>query len=356
MKKVCFILFCCCCLLSLLSKQQENNRRQELKHSYIQFQEVFEQNIKKYNHEDRLDDANLFHFLHPERLPEWLFFKLPESPDSIFLIAVSDPGMDAENGLKLALYRALIMYAFSGEFQLLNLREQYIKETEFDYSNAYSEYSQISFPLYIDINDIHVIKKHITRFDETIILASIPKKVAAKRFLSAPFYQLHAVFFTQAHWIDERNQVNEQFTLTIEDGDDASCIKYNYQVTRINQMVNLITIIHGSIVTDSSTSNLKYVSPSDKIPDQFSSLINQHGQSLRNGLWHALLTSFISEIAIEAYTGSTHFKQFEQLYNNMPISLERFLADAHIKSSIPVIYINNNKLYTSTYLDIILSE
>ncbi len=345
MKKACLSLFLFFVLSSLVFPQEYNNREmQELERNFRAYKDFFENKINQF-HRNSLEAAGLFHFVHPEQLPLWVFMPMEADADSIFIIGVSDPGMDEESGLELALQRALIINGLAGVVDVANMREQYSTERNNVIQIFYSDYTQLSCISRAGIDDLQIIKKHRTQYDETIVLARIKKTENKQSASEKTDWQIHTGLFTRVTTINSRIQFDEQLILHMNPRHAPDEKTYAHQYSKINRIVNTRTELNAEIISDLPALNLRYVVSREQSDSMKVNDINSNGQSLNNGLWHAMLAAMLSSIADEAHTGSIHFSQVSDMYDRLMVSLSSELVRVQLRSSLPALYVIDNHLF-----------
>ncbi|MDR4987527.1 MAG: hypothetical protein RG741_01655 [Bacteroidales bacterium] len=309
---------------------------------YLQFREYFE-SITPDSSVSEQGERRFAHVAYPERLPDWLFNAWPGHPDSVYVVAASDPGMEADAALELAMHRALIMNALTGSMQLANMREQFIAETGDALDNVYREFSRFSGRVYVSLNNISIVHAHTTAYDELIIMARMPATAPSEFSGQQPHWQLMAGLYSQAFSAGIRMQIDEQLNLELTPHDDMPGRRYVHQYAIINRMVNAQASLDDDLVSDLPAMNLRYARVSggrSAEPDS----ARQQGYPMRNGIWHALLAGMLSALADGAHTGSIHFRQVGEVYDIMLRTLSSEMVTTTLRSSPPVLNLDNNRL------------
>ncbi len=328
----------------LMAQQPDSRSRDLLDKSYQEYRDFFEKQIEK-GAVDSIQEKLLFNTLHPERLPAWMFEKHTAKHDSIYVISVSDPGMDAAKGMELAKYRALIMYALCGEMNVSNIREQYLQEAGDSQYNIYNEFSSFEGRLNVLLYEIVVIQSHVTQYDETIILAAMPRKKSLTPLVNKPYWHFNAGLFTRVTRSGNRIQLDEQLQTELRPSQYMSGSHYSHHYTKINRIVNSHTHLNNETVTDLPALNLRYALPLNFEPDENLVMKEHFGFGLRNGLWHAMLTAILSKINDEAHRGSIQFRQVGDVYDRIMQFMSNELVSTTVQSSLPVFHVVDNELF-----------
>ncbi len=309
---------------------------------YHQFREYFD-SFRLDSSISEQGERRFAHVAYPERLPGWLFNTMPEHPDSVYVVAASDPGMGDEAALELAMHRALIMKALTGRIQLANMREQFIAETGHAVDNVYREFSRFNSRVAVSLAEITILHAHTTAYDELIIMARMPKTDPFEFSGEQPHWQLEAGLYSQAFSAGPRMQIDEQLNLELTPHHNMPGRRYVHQYAVINRMVNAQTLMDGEVVSDLPAMNLRYARASaDRTTEQDSSV--QQGQHMRNGVWHALLAGMLGAMVDGAHTGSIHFRHVGEVYDILLRTMSSEMVTTALRSSPPVLDLEHNRL------------
>ncbi len=348
MKKVLpVLLFFACFPFLLFGQSQRPRHEQELERNYQEFKKLFnsEAALQK---PDTVEDHRIGNFLHPEQLPNWVFPLSQECKDSLYIIGVSDPGMDEDTGKIIALQRALTMFMLSTDAGVANMREYYGVERDAGVQNRYSEFTGINIRCFLGINQLNIINTHHTQFGETILLVSIPKnRKPCNDQENNTLWQFKAGLYSRATASGNRIQIDEQLNMDVYTDNDTVNAYYSHQYKKINRITNTLTKLSGDTISDMPALNLRYTRQSNT-PDP--SAADDHilmKQPLHNGLWHAMLTIMLGTVADMAHTGSIHFKQVGDLYQSLMMSLSTELVSTTITLPALEFSIDNNHLYVA---------
>lgn len=341
-----FLIVFVCCFVSLAKSQAE---RSGMERNMQDFRDLFDEAISR-NLEDTTPSGRFF-YPNPERLPSWLFSEPRDSGNYLYVVAASDPGMGKEAATELALLRATIMFGLSSEINLAHLREYYTSERGDEITHVFTEYTRINVPLFILSEQVEVVEKHITQYDEAIILARVPKEMMSRSRRELSFGYVEAGLYTRLRGIDNRMQIEERLSIDLSPEDGSHGRRYRHQYALINRIVNSSTTLDDMLLSDLPALNLRYAIREAGLPEtEVSEQRQQDGVSLRNGFWHALVAGMLSSMVDAAHQGSIHFSQLGDVYDAMLLSMSRELTGKTLVSSMPGLYIENNTLYLSPFV------
>lgn len=332
--------------MAVLAQQQDVRSRKELEKSYRNYRTLFDSALgQKQDAADSIKEAVWYaDLLHPERLPAWLFETPQASAGMWYAVAASDPGMTPEEGLQLARYRALAMLALAGELRVSNIREQYDQSGNDFHQNIYSEFSSFEGDIGVCLAELQIVHSHLTQYDETIILARFKDK-NQRLDVDKPGWRFAAGLYTRIGRAGSRMQLEEQLHAGLNPHGGIPGSHYAHQYTRVNRIVNSQTAIGGKIISDLPALNLRYVATSAQAADPGADLAVRQGHSLRNGLWHAMLTAMLCKINDQAHQGSIQLRQIGDVYGQTMFFLSNELVSTTVHSSAPVIRLQDNALF-----------
>ena len=320
----------------------------------------------------------------PVVLPAWMFSE-HTCNDTVFVIGVSDPGMDGERGLALARKRALAVAALSHRPGVANIRDYFSAISENRHQEIYIEFTRYHATAAINPDSIVVSRTFITRYDETVVLAGIPVSSLTGEVCAGGGMELRADLYSHLRRSGRSIDMDEKLNMEIlfhGFGGDTVNIASSY--TSINKAVAGSTSLNGDVISDLSWGGLRYTAGSpardggqpadyrvgepgntrtgtadlvvdtehvtdDDLPAGGSGydVVKGVAVSLENGLWHALISGMLSALCDIAHGGTIHFRQVSDLYDNMPVLLSRELVSVRVASSAPAIMVDNNILYLS---------
>lgn len=325
----------------VLSKENGQSEGQKIEKDYKNFRRVFDQQTEKHSKEH---DVSPFHtIIHPEKLPGW-FFSVPKaSRDSICLVGISDPGMDADAGKRLALQRALQLWLLLHSPQIDNMRDNYVIERNNQVKRVHAEFSRIIAEGFVCTGSLHVIDKHTTAFDETILLVSIPATPAEQQEKNTVKSKSEVTLFTRLIGVEDREHVEETTRLSLDIHDKGNPVALCRHISRSGFFMQQTTRENNRLLSDLPTLNLRYRAV-ENTPDWLLNTEHPIGFSLQNGLWNALIAGILHQLADICHDGSIHFRYLGDTYNHLGQALGREITGCRAELPMPSMSVNNNEL------------
>jgi hypothetical protein len=287
--------------------------------------------------------------------------------DTVFIIGVSDPGMDSESGLALAMKRALAVAALTHRPDVSNIRDYFSAISENRFQEAYIEFTRYHATAKINPVNIGILRKFITRYGETIVLAGIPISFLTGEGTAGGSVSLMADLYSHLRRSGGNIDIDEKLDMEIVfNGNDGEREVIASRYTSINKVLTRKTTLNGFVVSDLPSLRLRYtaVSPGRtggqgtyasgapaltrygiQTGNDSTEVVARPAVSLQNGLWHALITGILSALCDAAHGETIHFMQVSDLYDNMPVFLSRELVSVTVPFSIPSMVISDNFLY-----------
>lgn len=337
---VLLFLACIC-----FSQDRNNIKEQPIDRSYRDFRNVFDKEIEEMR-QRRSDELPRVLFDAPETLPGWLF-EIPEAcPDSVYVFGISDPGMDNNSGLRLAIQRACLILLLTNELQFANMRDYYSRDRDGVFSQTYMEYSELVTSAKGNIDQAEVIQHHITNFGETIVLLQVPKqKSAGSIAIDTPQQNVFASLYTQFRLFGRTMQIDEKLYIAFSFESEHTPVELDHHYIKINQITNSRTLENNVLVSDLPALRLRYRNTGNQNEQILNNdTILQYGKCLNNGLWHAWISGFLHEMADVCHQGSIHFSNLSDIYLQLSQSLNREYASRKLQLHLPVMHITDNKL------------
>ncbi len=344
-----FFIVLVCLSVSPSWSQRSQTDRSETEQGFQEFRELFDEIISR-SLEDTASARRSF-YPYPERLPSWLLSIPPGSDDHLYVVAASDPGMDNDTATELALFRATIMFGILAELTLTHLREFYSSERGDEITHVFTEYTRLNGSIHFVNEQVEVVKKHMTQYDETIILARIPASVMNQVSVASPPRYIEAGLYTRLRVLGNRMQLEERLNIDAFPEDGTLGRRYNQQYAMINRIVNTTTTMDDMLMSDLPALNLRYSMRAQDL--QYNTKAGdrqQDGVSLRNGFWHALIAGMFSNMVDAAHEGSIHFSQLGDVYDTMLLSMSREFTRKTLVSSMPDLYVEENTLYLAPFV------
>ncbi len=339
------IIFSLLLLMGLSTTGQEPGQaeKQRIGKEYDAFRRMFEE--QRADHDTVVEDPLFMTVIHPEKLPDWTFSAPKSGRDTLYVLGISDPGMDQELGKEVALQRALQLWLLLNVSDLDNMREHYRIEEDDDFMQVYAELSSVAGRANIQIQDLSIHKKHVTAFDETIILAGIPAAKALNKGAETTHSKTDISLFTRLNTVDNREHVDETFRLVFHSSDNDSPVNIDQRVLRNGALTDNVTHMNDSLLTDLPTLNLRYrdAAHHDK---HHNDNVSQQGLCLRNGLWIALVSGVIQHLAEACHDdNSIHFRHMGETYMYTNQALGREITGCSLILSVPSLDVRDNELF-----------
>lgn len=336
------LIVTCHCLsqnINELDKQSINN-------NYREFRRFFEEEIEKTR--QRIDDTPYPSILAiPETLPYWLTDISRTNSDSIFLLGISDPGMDSIAGMRMARQRAILIYLLSNELHLINMRDLFSTDDGAQFGQTFIEYSEIAVDYQPKALVPEIINTHITKFGETIVKIGLPVSKNDHEHPGEQSYQLSASLFTQFKRHGNKMHTDEKLHLAMFIYDEDKPVHLDHHYIKINQVTNARTYENDILISDLSALRLQYkdLPSNDSFLNECNDKQYDTGISMHNGLWHALISGYLHVLADGCQEGSMHFSTVSDYYNQLNLSLSREFANCRLQAGIPAFQVVDNKLF-----------
>ncbi len=325
----------------------------DVKRDFHGFREQFDEVINRSSDDSAAWER--FMFPKPERLPYWLFSLPSDKEKYTYVVAASDPGMTAQAAKELALLRAQIMFGLLSATHVGHIREYYATERDREVTHFFTEYTRFTGQIQAYNEQVEVVRQHTTQYDETIILARIPIRVHAFEANVSPFGQIEAGLFSRLRGIGNRMQLEEHLYMEVTPERGTAGSHYQHQYAMINRIVNTSTTIDDMLITDLPALNLRYsILEGDQQNMKTNRSDKDGGVSLSNGFWHALVACMLSSMVDIAHDGSIHFTQLNDISDLMMLSMSRELMQKTLISNMPVMFVDNNKLYLYPFVQQII--
>ena len=341
--KVTFFFLCLSGFFSLSVHSQEeqwNNQKEKNRDSMLL---LLEKETRAQS--DKGHKTTDFSTLVPERLPEWLN-QIPLSKgNKIYLLGISDPGMDKEKGLKIAKLRMKIIYSLIANSEVSNMRDFYIREKQDGYANAFIDYTGLNNKIEAGLDDFEIIESHVTKYDETILLGKIDIRNSKSANKKADQLTTSAGILSNARRIGPSTEMISKINLDSEFKPAALSekIQLSYEAYAINRRINTETTFNEDTISCLPALNLRY-----SIDDQhdYDTLnVDQTSFSLRNGIWYAYLTAIFFELTDMAHGSAVNLANINEIFDNFAQNLTREIVTSSVKCNQKRIMIQSNNLY-----------
>jgi len=153
-------------LLSLTAQESGN----QIEKDYRNFRETFNQELNDLD--SNFSSTKIA--LHPVQLPDWII-EIPDSKlNSIYAIGISDPGMQSDKAVELAILRAKAIIAWMCMPRISSITDYYsneIQKTSSDkFITKYVNYFLLFGELSVSPNDFHLVEQDFNSFKEALVL------------------------------------------------------------------------------------------------------------------------------------------------------------------------------------------
>ncbi len=112
----------------------------------------------------------------PDTLPEWFFQPPQSSHNNIYAIGISDPDIPEEEAIQQAFYRARVLSSMFFQSKVEYIRDIFTSNQEDVYQRGYRQrfdtFFRITSRLEADSSQFNIVEKHLTRYNEAIVLVS----------------------------------------------------------------------------------------------------------------------------------------------------------------------------------------
>ncbi len=323
--------------------QERLDEKQKIVREYEAFRRMFEE--QRDDRETKAEDPLFMTVIHAEKLPDWTVSPPKSSRDTLYILGISDPGLEKEAGKTMAMKRALQLWLLLNSPGVDNMRENYRISVNDELMQVYTEFSKVTGETTLHIQDIARLKTHVTAFDETIILAGIPTAKAHNEAVLAAQSKTEVSLFTRLNTIDRREHIVENFHLVFDSSAKASPSQLDQRILRNGAFTENTTHADDSLVTDLPTLNLRYRDAGQNDKNADDNMVKQ-GLCLRNGLWIALVSGVVQHLAAACHEeNSIHFRHMGETYDHISQALGREVTGCNLRFPVPTIDIRNNELF-----------
>ncbi len=290
-------------------------------------------------------DTPAFFTLIPERLPSWIN-QIPVSrQNKIYVLGISDPGMDDKTGFIVASIRMRMIYSLLNKTLVRNMRDFYMREKHARYANAFIDYTHFSNNIITDFSEIKIVESHTTKYGETILLGEVDISGLDKGSSSGSRLQASAGIWSNARRIGTRTEIISKvnFKTSYEPDGLNGIMEFSYEAHAVNRRVNTTNKFNGKTISSIPALNLRYtIENHDGADSVRTDLI---GYSLRNGIWYAYLTAILFELADMAHGNAIHVSNISEIFDNTAQDFTRELVSSSVSCKQKQIMIRSNNLY-----------
>ena len=328
-------------LLAFLSNNVLPQNERDIEYSYKKFRNVFDKEFDDEYIVNTVPDRKLF--FQRIRIPQWAI-NIPESNDSVlYCIGVSDPEMERDTAMSLAVFRAKALIALMSSAQITGIADYFVSGNKNKNKHSlYREYYNITTEMYQDSNDFQIIKDTVLPDREAVVLISWNRsknKRSENRSLLKAEVNVYGKFTGSDNYINT-NLSRLEAAFSQKDNQKNDTEYHNYLVRNYNKGITILSRFkeYESILESQS---LKYFSTgkkSDTIGNGLSSV------RLNNGLWYGLFLSVVRSIVLESQSDTINLKSVSDNVNEGSKELIRILSTNKVSSVINNLTINNNRI------------
>lgn len=279
--------------------------------------------------------------LHPVKLPQWVF-NVPEStPNIIYSIGISDPGMEKEQAIEQAISRAKVIAAAFSQSKITFIIDNYSNEKRVqdsdDFYTRYENLFSIKTSATADQSDFKLINKCFNSFNEAIVLLKLNLKSVQSSdslLLEINSYDAERQKFNKFELVDkfELNSTEKFKT-------DTLCNTY-YSFQSLNNLFEIKSIINGTEYMFPYL-NFRYQGNSDSSSAFYDSNIST---KLNYGLWKAYIETLVQNIFMLSQVYSVKVSQVGDDYKAQNQSFTREVSEAILSFKINRVQVSNNRL------------
>jgi hypothetical protein len=332
------ILFLCISIPFFLQAQTRSpDTSQE---DYAKFKKTLDKELKELAKDTSLFETKV---LHPVVLPDW-FFEFPDSDSSfIYSIGISDPGMEEDEAINLAVLRAkclsflLLNAEISNVIDNYSMNQQSAKEEAF--TTKFVNYFRLEALGMVEKEKFEIVNQYFTSFNEAIVFL----KYSVDETLNDKVDSLRVVLDV---YQAERQKYNK---FEMEEKYEASGIlsfnntdeEFYYSFQSLNNLFE-ITSRYNAKQLYFPYFHFRYQGQSQDHPIKMNNTISS---KLNYGLWKAFLEVFLQEMLMLSQPNTVKVEKVsdDYLLKNQDFTREVFESKPAVK--LVNICISNNQLF-----------
>ncbi len=263
----------------------------------------------------------------PDTLPKW-FFKTPTPTDgAVYAIGISDPDLPFEDAINQAAFRAKTMAILYNKVQIQYFRDVYsIEYTEGKYTKfgqRFDTYFKLSASGFADSTCFYIEDKHITRYNEALILVRYTPIEPSKANMSNDLISTVGTALYIEAQIDEafEPQAEYEFTSFIRIPNasaQSSNFTYRKKGNRFLSMSRFMGKTHNFPLFAYRYSNPNW-------PSNTSPLVSY------SGLWSIFSKKLLRQLALETEQSSIKIRTLDEQYSSQMRNLSREVAIKNAK-------------------------
>jgi len=314
----------------------------------------------------------LFHTSYGQQsieLPDWFFEPPAGSVNSFYVIGISDPQMEQQDGLDLAFLRAKTIASIQANTKVKIVLEDYYKAvtqgSKEDINHEYDNVSQIISAINLEQYSISISKKAITANNETIVLVQVKKTpeaihssdslgfLCSKTIRDRNTNGQRSLFYNNSLIIKAKNNENRTyFSKILDNGKVADSNKIKYSSISVMQ-INTFTF-------EQFSENVNYLTGGNLTPaisyglENKDRIVADQSNYLTHGLWYSYITNITDAIEfIAASLDLSKIEEVQEFYErndeNSFQSMSKYVIDKNIST-----FLLNQGIYKDEYGDLLL--
>ena len=315
-------------LLNAQVNQTSKTQIKEIEKNKSDFENTFIENFQpSFSNNNPKDLVNTS----PCYLPTWMLNPPKATNDNLYIIGISDPGMDSITAVKLAALRAKTIIVLLNNSNIKNVTDFYSNIQSQTHKNMFEYYSQI-FASYNIGNEI-IVKNFYTKYNEAIVLIKIPTNDTT--LFNKDSITVNCELYKMDMNMEYGTQYEAMFSINTKKYNGDTCSNSNYVLTEVNGNSDVLTeYLDNKITIPNYYFNYK-------IFENDSSHIQLKADT---GLWKEYIKSILLDILNLSQINSIKIKTFAEDYSSIYEKMTREISNNNLQFNIEAIQIINNKL------------
>lgn len=320
---------------------QESGSNQ-IEYDYRNFRETFNQEIND------LDSGHLSSTkiaVHPVQLPDWIIDIPDAQSNSIYAIGISDPGMQSDEAIELAILRAKALIALLYKPRISSITDYYSNEIQKisadKFITKYVNYFLLFGALSVAQDDFQLVEQDINSFKEALVLLKYSPNQSGKPktdsvLLKIDIYQAERQQNNQF----EFEEKCEMYGLSKRNNNEND-VDISYYFYRSNKQLHEVVSRFNGVELEFPQNLFRYQSLNTT---ESGPVENSISHKLSNGLWKAYLQSLIQSYTLSFEDPDIEIAQLGDNYTHSNQNLSRELVTISPSIRINGLQINNNRL------------
>ncbi len=315
-------------LLNAQVNQTSKTQIKEIEKNKSDFENTF---IENFQTTSQNNNPNNLVNTTPCYLPGWMLNPPKATNDNLYIIGISDPGMDSTTAIELAVLRAKTIIALLNNSNIKNVTDYYSNIQSQTHKNMFEYYSQI-FASY-NVGNETIIKKFYTKYNEAIVLINIPANDTT--LFAKDSITLNCELYKMDMNMEYGTQYEAMFNINTKKYNDDTCSNSHYVLTEVNGNNDVLTeYLNNKITIPNYYFNYKF-------SENDSSNIQLKADT---GLWKEYIKSILLKILNLSQINSVKIKTLAEDYSSIYEKMTREISNNNLQFNIDAIQITNNKL------------